>query len=96
MRWPKRANPFYQTKAWKLKRKEALARDNYLCRRCLEKNLLTPADTVHHVQLIEAYPWLALELDNLLSLCAACHNALHGHRGTPQPERRYRARVIKG
>lgn len=95
MRYPKITNPFYRTKAWKMARIEALTRDNHLCQRCFEKQILTKADTVHHIHPIDTHPNLALELSNLQSLCAACHNSEHGRRN-PKPEPKCRARVIKG
>ncbi len=33
-----------------------------------------PADMVHHIKERSEYPELALTLDNLISLCNACHN----------------------
>jgi 5-methylcytosine-specific restriction protein A len=92
--------PFYRTQAWELARAEALARDNFLCQRCLESNILTRADTVHHVETIEDRPDLVLVLENLVSVCRTCHNTIHKRgrtwrRKVPEPRKR-RARIIKG
>lgn len=40
----------YNGRPWKLKRKEILERDNYLCQcpDCFPKGILTPANTVDH------------------------------------------------
>ena len=87
----------YKTKQWGLIRSVALARDHYLCQRCLENGLLTPAEMVHHVEPVETHPWLAFVLDNLLSLCNACHNSVHrkGKTHVQKPRRKVRARVEK-
>ena len=56
--------------AWKFKRTQALVRDNYICQAC--KN--NPAEEVHHL----TYDTLFDEkLEDLLSVCKACHNQLH-------------------
>ena len=36
------------------------------------------ADEVHHIKELREYPELALDDDNLVSLCAKCHNMRHG------------------
>ena len=89
---------FYQTKAWKLIRLEALARDNHLCQRHFALGQLRRAETVHHVREMEDYPELALDLANLQSLCKACHNHLHPDRmfrSKRKKTKRYRVRVEK-
>ena len=40
---------FYHSKAWKLARKQALARDHYLCQECLRQGIVRTANTVHHI-----------------------------------------------
>jgi len=83
----KETNPFYKSKVWRQARTAALVRDHYLCVRCLQLNDATkrrrprPAVLVHHIKPLEQYPELALELDNLESLCADCHNVLHPEKG---------------
>lgn len=95
---PKQVNPFYRTRAWKLIRAEALARDHHLCQRCLDRGILARAEAVHHIKPIDTHPDLALEITNLRSLCKQCHNTSHGFRGgvSKKPGRKCRARVIKG
>lgn len=72
---------FYKTKEWVKKRKEILERDNFECQLCKEKALVTKANTVHHIKHYRDRPDLALEDDNLISVCANCHNKLHPERG---------------
>ena len=40
-----------------------------------------PADMVHHIKERTEYPELALTLENLISLCNACHNKEHPEKG---------------
>lgn len=72
---------FYGSRAWTELRRIKLSRDPF-CERCPEREGLngwqfTPATTVHHRIERSARPDLALDLDNLESLCAACHNRHH-------------------
>ena len=68
---------FYTSSAWKAKRAAILSRDGYQCQRCKRYGRLREATTVHHIKHYDEYPELALESDNLLSLCEACHNYYH-------------------
>ena len=88
---------FYVTKAWKQIRLERLAKDNYLCQRCKERNLLIPATMVHHIKPLEDYPELALDINNLTSLCNTCHEQIEARyqkRGERVKSKKRRARVI--
>lgn len=73
---------FYNSSAWKDKRKEILERDHYECQWCKEEGRVTIADEsaleVDHIQELEDYPELALKADNLRTLCKDCHNKRHG------------------
>ncbi|MGP4107387.1 HNH endonuclease [Virgibacillus sp. L01] len=60
-----------------------LSRDLGLCQECLPTVGPVPADTVHHIKHLKEYPELELVMDNLVSVCASCHNKLH-------PEKRER------
>ena len=71
----------YDGMRWKRKRLEALRRDRYPCQYCKRYGKLTPADEVHHILTIDEAPEKAYDLDNLVSLCRACHNKLHGIKG---------------
>lgn len=71
---------FYKSKAWKSLRLEALQRDNYLCVECLKNGKITPADTVHHIKPLRIDQTGAEDLNNLETVCRACHNKLHRER----------------
>jgi len=101
MFYRQQSNPLYHTAVWQKVRAVVLIRDNYLCQRCLRSKRISVANTVHHIKPLEEYPKLALEITNLESLCAACHNKEHPEKhgqGSKQtedkPERR--ARIIMG
>jgi 5-methylcytosine-specific restriction enzyme A len=68
---------FYKSRQWLDLRAEALARDNHECQRCKKQGKYHKAECVHHIKEVKPYPWLALTLDNLMSLCNACHNQVH-------------------
>ncbi|MEK5058635.1 alpha/beta hydrolase [Paenibacillus sp. FSL H7-0326] len=83
---------FYTSKDWKHIRLEVLKRDNYECQECKRKGLVT-IDTneysesakrkkiqlvVHHLKELEHHPDLALDIDNLETVCVDCHNKEHG------------------
>ncbi len=89
---------FYNNRDWKHKRKEILKRDHYECQRCngvwksdypIDKPKLTTASVVHHVKDLAEYPALALDDDNLKSLCYDCHNIVEGRtqRGNFRPKK---------
>ena len=70
------AKPLYNSKAWKECRKQILRRDSYTCQECIEVR----AEEVHHI--VELSPKnihderIALNPDNLISLCKACHSKI--------------------
>lgn len=67
---------FYASGRWRRLRALKLATDP-LCQECLLKGKLEPADTVHHIHERLQRPDLALEIENLLSVCASCHSIHH-------------------
>lgn len=71
---------FYHTTAWRKTRKIALRRDNFECQECKRQGGFSKANTVHHIEHLKDRPDLALDLDNLESLCGACHNKEHPER----------------
>ena len=83
----KKNEPFYTSAAWRAVREQALLRDQYICQKCLKKaemgKLFTPhpATMVHHIVPRSLRPDMELDLDNLVSLCDACHNREHPERG---------------
>ena len=66
------AKQFYNSKAWRDTRKIALRRDLYTCAYCYGR-----AEEVHHIQELAPDnindPSIALNPDNLISLCHDCH-----------------------
>lgn len=89
----KEVKAFYNSSAWKHKRIMILERDHHECQDCRKRlreagkegKLLTgrdrkiwPAEEVHHIQELKEHPELALDDDNLVSLCTRCHNLRHG------------------
>jgi 5-methylcytosine-specific restriction enzyme A len=84
---------FYQCKAWRDLRLDALDRDNNECQECKRQGKVTTNKQikdddeddnkpvkleVHHIKEVKKYPELALVLDNLKTVCVDCHNKEHG------------------
>lgn len=106
-RW-KQADPFYHSGPWLAVRAQALIRDHETCQICLAAfragKMRRPrrATIVHHIIPRTERPDLELDLDNLQSVCATCHNQEHpekgGEHGADKPAAarpRVTARVIK-
>jgi len=89
---------FYDSREWKRLREERKRLDNYECQEC-KRNGMVSIDTneysetarrkkiqlvVHHVQELGQRPDLALEIDNLETLCVDCHNEIHGRGFEPK------------
>lgn len=76
-----RAN-FYGSSAWRKLRLQALERDNFECQWCKAEGKVTDWSSavleVDHIQELEFHPELALEINNLRTLCKDCHNKRHG------------------
>lgn len=81
-RKPQQFDWFYRKAAWQKLRQMALSRDNGICVRCYKKNKIKKADVVHHIVYLTDNIQLALDLNNLESLCHACHNAEHDEKAT--------------
>lgn len=73
---------FYGSSAWRKLRLQVLERDHYECQWCkAEGKVVSINDTileVDHIQELEYHPELALDADNLRTLCKECHNKRHG------------------
>lgn len=82
---------FYHWPAWRRLRKLALQRDHGLCRLRLGPDCTRYATEVHHIKPVEDYPELALDLDNLISVCHSCHEKTKRRKGRATPP----ARVIR-
>lgn len=68
---------FYASRRWQRIRQAVLKRDNYLCQNCLRFGIKTQAEHVHHKIHLEDDVTKAFDMDNLISLCRACHNEMH-------------------
>ena len=68
---------FYDCEKWLRLRGCVLRRDKYMCQLCLNKNVMTQADHVHHILPREHFPEYELCDWNLISLCFRCHNEMH-------------------
>lgn len=87
---------FYGSRDWTSLRIEALERDNNECQQCKREGYVTIDSikeegkkkeiklNVHHIKEIEDYPELALELDNLETVCVFHHNLIHDKGFKPQ------------
>ena len=67
---------FYRSTAWRKLRAEQLRRQP-LCERCLAQGRHIPARVVDHIRPVNQ-GGAPLDLENLQSLCAACHNRKSG------------------
>ena len=89
----KEVKAFYNSAAWKHKRMYIMERDHYECQDCRKRLVeagekgrrldgwerkIWRAEQVHHIRELREHPELALDDDNLTSLCARCHNIRHG------------------
>ncbi len=89
----KEVKAFYNSSKWKQKRIDILTRDCWECQDCRKRleeaarngtklrgrdSKIWRAEEVHHIKELKEHPDLALEDDNLVSLCIQCHNIRHG------------------
>ena len=101
------AKRFYDSAVWKHKRDQILKRDHYECQECRRRiNDAVKAGTVidgpdrrirravmvHHIQELRDHPDLALDDDNLTSVCHECHDRIHGRDADGLSKYRYTAR----
>lgn len=70
-------NKFYKSKEWNTVRQLAIVRDHALCKDCLDNNVITPYNTVHHVVPIKEDWSRRLDINNLICLCESCHQKRH-------------------
>lgn len=81
---------FYNSPRWRRKQKAILRRDHYQCQLCKRYGRISEASIVHHKLELAEYPELAMDDDNLVSVCRKCHNKLHDEKGAKaQQKRRY-------
>lgn len=93
----KKVNPFYKTQAWLKCRAVILKRDGYRCQSCKRRNpkIPVPANTVHHIKPLDEYPELALDEDNLESICPSCHNKEHPEKGFGRKKEKKQRKSLK-
>ena len=81
MRRDKFASRFYGSYAWQQCRATVWRRAGGLCERCLARGLIVPGVEVHHIKHLTpenlSDPAVALNPDNLILLCSACHHDEH-------------------
>ena len=70
---------FYQSAQWRKVKEMKLARDP-LCETCLQAGKTVEANMVHHMIPIKEGK-KKVDLDFLVSLCHACHNAVESEMG---------------
>lgn len=75
------AERLYKSKKWLKVRDMVWSRDKGLCQRCLKEGKIRPGDTIHHIIAITpdnvTDPNIALNPENLMTLCRDCHAAVH-------------------
>lgn len=74
---------FYHSGAWEKLREQVLDRDGHECCVCRQQGRLTgywdSRLIVHHMHVLEYFPKLAYDIDNLITVCIKCHNDIHGY-----------------
>ena len=64
---------FYNSKEWRTKREQILARSNGLCVVCWLIGRVRSATSVHHIKKLREHFELRLDDDNLIAVCRDCH-----------------------
>lgn len=77
-RWVE-GSKFYKSHNWQKFRETILARDNYLCQKCLSKGIIKNANTVHHIiEIRNPEGWdRRLDSSNCITICPKCHSEIH-------------------
>lgn len=68
---------FYKSARWRKLRQQRMRLDNNECQLCKHEGKYHKAEMVHHKIHVRDNPMLALDMDNLMSLCNECHNREH-------------------
>ena len=71
------AENFYKSGQWQRTRSLIIARDNNECQNCKKFGKVKRGNTVHHIKPLDLYPDLALDEENLITLCNTCHERIH-------------------
>ncbi len=74
------SNSFYASARWRKVRAIVLDRDGYQCVKCGKASGKASDLTVHHRTALTVDPNLALEPDNLVTICRRCHSRLEAHK----------------
>ena len=69
---------FYISTAWRTLRRLKLNKSP-VCEECLKCKRISKAVIADHILPAREYPSRRLDIENLQSLCRACHNRKHGH-----------------
>lgn len=81
-------NKFYKGRKWQRCR-DTYIKEHPLCERCLKKGIATPGEHVHHIIELDennyTNPMIALNPDNLETLCYECHREEHQPTNTGKP-----------
>ena len=73
--------PFYNLAEWQTARRQALHDAGYQCQRCgISLIGLGKRAHVHHRRELKRAPALRAEPQNLLPVCASCHNKEHAEK----------------
>lgn len=75
---------FYNSKAWRRLSRLQLQREP-LCADCLRAGRIHPAEIADHIKPIRENG-ARLDMENLQSLCRACHNTKHGQGESNPPK----------
>lgn len=68
-----RIQKFYNSKEWRTKREEIMARSNGLCVICWLRGKVCSASSVHHIVKLRDNFDLRLTDNNLIAVCRDCH-----------------------
>jgi hypothetical protein len=68
----------YASAAWKAVRREVIARDGGVCRRCGMRPSGTKALHLHHIESWDGAPARRLDPENIVTICRGCHEWVHG------------------
>lgn len=76
---PNVRDAFYQSQAWRKKRRHILERDNYECQVTKDEGgVCQDKLIVHHIKPLEYFPSLAMDDGNLVVVTQPKHNIIHG------------------
>lgn len=76
---------FHSSKYWR-KLRETYINNNPVCVFCMQLGIIKAGEIVDHIKPVATHPELALEWDNLQTLCKRCHDSAkqrieHGKAG---------------